>query len=92
MSPDEKDYRSIVQVLEQHGRRANLAILGRARRRWLERKPRDSKSRHPNRLLDVLARMVADGVLQERRTLAGGRLFVPGPRYGEFVGMEAVEA
>jgi hypothetical protein len=92
MSPDEKDYRSIVAVLEQHGRRANLAILGRDRRRWLERKARDSNSRHPNRLLDVLARMVADGVLQERRTLAGGRLFVPGPRYGEFVGMEAVEA
>jgi hypothetical protein len=92
MSPDEKDYRSIVQVLEQHGKRANLAILGRDRRRWLERKPRDSSSRYPNRLLDVLARMVADDVLQERRTLAGGRLFVPGPRYQEFVGMEAVEA
>jgi hypothetical protein len=93
MSPDERDYRSIVAVMEAHGRRANLAILGRDRRRWLERKPRDPNSRHPHRLADVLAKMIADGVLEERRTLAGGRLFVPGPRYQEFVGAkEAVEA
>jgi hypothetical protein len=81
---DERDYRSIIEVMEKHGQRANLAILGKARRRWLERPPRDPSSPHPNRLADVLARMVADGVLQERRTRAGGRLFVPGRRYGEF--------
>jgi hypothetical protein len=86
MSPDERDYRSIVAVMQQHGQRANLGILGKARRRWLEFKPRDPSSPHPHRLADVLAKMVSDGVLQEKRTRAGGRMFVPGPRYKEFVG------
>jgi hypothetical protein len=88
MSSDERDYRSIVAVMQQHGQRANLGILGKARRRWLEFKPRDPSSPHPNRLADVLARMVADGVVNQRGTRAGGRMFVPGPRYGEFVGAE----
>jgi hypothetical protein len=82
--PDERDYRSIIEVMEKHGQQANLAILGKVRRRWLERLPRDPSSPHPNRLADVLARMVADDVLTEKRTRAGGRLFVPGRRYGEF--------
>ena len=82
--PDEQDYRSIIDVMERHGQRLTLDILGKARRRWLERPPRDATSPHPNRLADVLARMVADGVLQEKQTRAGGRLFVPGRRYGEF--------
>jgi hypothetical protein len=85
LPPDEQDYRSIVDVLERHGQQANLMILGKARRRWLEYPPRDPSSPHPNRLADVLARMVADGVLQEKGTRAGGRLFVPGRRYQEFL-------
>jgi hypothetical protein len=85
LPPDEQDYRSIIDVMERHGQRLTLDILGKARRRWLERPPRDATSPHPNRLADVLARMVADGVLQEKQTRAGGRLFVPGRRYGEFV-------
>jgi hypothetical protein len=83
--PDEKDYRSIVDVLERHGQQANLAILGKVRRRWLEYPPRDPNSPHPNRLADVLAKMVSDGVLQEKKTRAGGRLYVPGRRYQEFL-------
>jgi hypothetical protein len=82
--PDERDCRSIIDVMEKHGQRVNLAILGKARRRWLERPPRNPNSPHPNRLADVLAKMVSDGVLHEKRTRAGGRLFVPGRRYGEF--------
>ena len=48
MSPDQRDYRSIVAVMQQHGERANLGILGKARRRWLEFKPRDPSSPHPH--------------------------------------------
>ena len=58
-----------------------MAVLGKVRRRWLERQPRDPSSRHPNRLADVLARMVADGVL-----LKQGTRYVPGPNYARFVG------
>jgi hypothetical protein len=85
LPPDEQDFRSIIDVMERHGQRLTLDILGKARRRWLERLPRDVTSPHPNRLVDVLARMIADGVLQEKQTRAGGRLFVPGRRYGDFV-------
>jgi len=86
LPPDEQDYRSIVSVLERNSRQANLAMLGSKRRRWLERPPRNPSSPHPHRLADVLARMVADGVLEEKKTKAGGRYFVPGPRYGEYAG------
>ena len=63
--PDEQDYRSIVDVLEKHGRSASMMVFGKVRRRWLERPPRDPASVHPNGLGDVLARMVEDGVLRK---------------------------
>lgn len=78
--PDEQDYRSIVDVIERSGRQANLAQLGHYRRRWLERAPRDPSSPHPNRLADVLARMVQDGVLQK-----SGARYAPGPLYSRFL-------
>ena len=78
--PDEQDYRSIVDVIERSGRAANLAVLGKLRRRWLERAPRDPSSPHPNRLADVLARMVADGVLAKR-----GAKYVPAENYGKYL-------
>ena len=81
LSDDERDYRSVVDVLEKNGRSVSMAVLGKVRRRWLERQPRDPSSRHPNRLADVLARMVADGVL-----LKQGTRYVPGPNYARFVG------
>ena len=81
LSPDERDYRSVVDVLEKNNRSVSMAVLGKVRRRWLERQPRDPSSRHPNRLADVLARMVADGVL-----LKQGTRYVPGPNYARFVG------
>jgi DNA-binding HxlR family transcriptional regulator len=83
--PDEQDYRSIVDVLEKHGRSASMMILGKVRRRWLERPPRDPASVHPNRLADVLARMVADGVLVRQ-----GARYVPGPRYARYLEPVAV--
>lgn len=81
LPPDEFDYRSIVDVLEKNGRSVSMALLGKVRRRWLERSPRDPNSPHPNRLADVLARMVADGVLAKQ-----GTRYVPGPGYARYVG------
>jgi hypothetical protein len=78
--PDEQDYRSIIDVLEKHGRSVSMAILGKLRRRWLERAPRDPASAHPNRLADVLARMVGDGVLMKQ-----GVRYVPGPEYARYL-------
>ncbi len=86
LPPDERDYRSIVSVMARNEQRATLSILGKARRRWLEWAPRDPGSPHPNRLADVLANMVRDGVLVEKKTRAGGRVFLPGTRYEEFLG------
>jgi len=80
--PDEQDYRSVVDVIERSGRAANLAILGRLRRRWLERPPRDPNSPHANRLTDVLARMIGDGVLSKT-----GAKFIPGPNYTSYLPM-----
>jgi hypothetical protein len=85
MSPVEKDYRSIVTLMEKLGRKLTTRDAGHYRRRMMERPARDPGSPHPNRLADTLASMVADGVLELGQTRAGGRLYVPGPRYGEFV-------
>lgn len=82
--PDEQDYRSIVDVLEKHGRSVSMAILGKLRRRWLERPPRDPSSPYANRLADVLARMVKDGVIRKV-----GVRYVPGSKYARY--LEPVE-
>jgi hypothetical protein len=79
--PDEQDYRSIVDVLEKHDRSVSMMVLGKVRRRWLERPPRDPASVHRNRLADVLARMVEDGVLAKQ-----GARYVPGAAYGRYLG------
>ena len=81
LSPDERDFRSIVDVLEKNGRTVSMAVLGKSSRRWLERPPRDPSSPQPNRLADVLARMVADGVLTKN-----GPRYVPGPQYSRYLG------
>jgi hypothetical protein len=79
--PDEQDYRSIVDVLEKHGRSVSMMVLGKVRRRWLERPPRDPSSPYPNRLADVLARMVTNGVLRKEEVR-----YVPGPAYSTYLG------
>jgi hypothetical protein len=81
LSPVERDFRSIVDVLEKNGRSVSMAVLGKSRRRWMERPPRDPSSPQPNRLADVLARMMADGVLTKN-----GTRYVPGPNYAAYVG------
>ena len=57
-----------------------MMIFGKVWRRWLERPPRDPSSPHPNRLVDVLARMVEDGVLAKQ-----GTRFVPGRNYARYL-------
>lgn len=66
-------------MLEKHGRSVSMLVLGKVRRRWLERPPRAPSSCQPNRLVDVLARMVEDGVLVKQ-----GARYVPGPRYAAY--------
>jgi hypothetical protein len=80
-SPDERDFRSIVDVLEKNNRSVSMAVLGKSRRRWMERPPRDPSSSQPNRLADVLTKMVQDGVL-----VKNGTRYVPGPDYAAYVG------
>lgn len=79
--PDEQDYRSVVDVVERNVRSVSMAVLGKVRRRWLECPPRNPSSPYPNRLADVLARMVKDGVLMKQ-----GVRYVPGPAYGRYLG------
>jgi hypothetical protein len=86
-SPEERDFRSVAQVMERSGRRATSSLLGSMRRRWLERAPRNPGSPHQTRLDDVLAKMVEAGVLVRR-----GAAVVPGPNYGKYVDAGAVAA
>ena len=85
LPPKEQDFRSIVDVLERHRRKVGTAILGKARRRWLERKPRDPRSPYANRLADVLAAMEHDEVLLRKKGESGGTVWVPGPRYQDYL-------
>jgi hypothetical protein len=70
-----------VDVVERNGRSVSMAVLGKVRRRWLERPPRNPSSPYPNRLADVLARMVVDGVLMKQ-----GARYVPGLEYSRYLG------
>jgi len=62
-----------------------LLVPGKARRRWLERPPRNPSLPYLNRLADVLSRMVADGVLSKQ-----GARCVPGPDYGRYLEPESL--
>jgi len=75
----EKDYASILSVIDRLGRPAGTADLGRYRRRWLEYSPRDAKSSYRNRMEEVLAQMVQDGVLQTVHTARAAVAYVAGP-------------
>jgi len=88
-----KDYRSIVTLMERlPGKELTLALAGKYRSRMLKRPPREADSPHLHRLASTLANAVRDGVLELRQTRAGGKLYVPGPRYAEFVAAVPVES
>ena len=80
LSPDVRDYISILQVIQAAGGRATMALLGKKRRRWLERKPRSPASPERTRLHDVLANMLADGVLERH-----GAAYVLGPNSPQYL-------
>ncbi len=78
MPREEKLFRSVVELMEKHGRKVGSAILGKFRRRWVERD--DPSGKHPNLLTAVLSDMVAAGVIERR-----GVHFVPGSNYSGFL-------
>lgn len=88
-----KDIRSLVALMERLPKKElTLGLAGKYRRRNLERPPREADSPFPNRLASTLAHAVRLDVLELRQTRAGGKLYVPGPRYGEFVTPVPVKA
>lgn len=84
MDPKEKDFRSIVAVLEKLQRSVGSADLGKYRRRWLNYSPRDPQSGFKNRLAEVLHAMVEEGVLKATRTRQGATVYEPGPNYDQY--------
>jgi hypothetical protein len=84
LSEKERDYASLADVVGRLGRPAGSADFGKYRRRWLDYPPRDPSSGHRNRLEEVLARMVEDGVLRTRRTPVGATVYEPGPAFGQY--------
>jgi hypothetical protein len=82
LSDKERDYTSILAVLERLGRPAGTADLGRYRRRWLEYPPRNPATGFRNRLEEVLDSMTKEGVLTAIRTAKGAFLYSPGPKAG----------
>jgi hypothetical protein len=82
LPPAVRDYISILQVIQAAGGEASMAILGKQRRRWLERKPRDPASTAPTRLHDVLESMVRDGVLVKQ-----GTKYTVGPQAGKYLSL-----
>lgn len=84
LPPKEKDFASIIAVIEKLGRPVGTADLGRYRRRWLDYAPRDSNSPHDNRLADTLEKMVDEDVLIRRPTGRGGYEYSPGPEFEKY--------
>jgi hypothetical protein len=71
----------VLSFFRKNSRNVSMAVLGKSRRRWMERPPRDPLSSYSNRLYDVLARMVQGGVLMKQ-----GTRYVPGPEYARHWG------
>ena len=84
LSEKERDYGSILSVLDRLGRPVGSADLGRFRRRWLEYPPRNPNSGFRNRLEEALATMTKEGVLTAIRTAKGAYLYSPGPNAGVY--------
>jgi hypothetical protein len=84
LSDRERDYASIASVVARFDPPVGSADLGRFRRRWLEYPPRDAASGYRNRLEEVLAAMVRDGVLKVMRTAGGATVYSPGPEFDRY--------
>jgi len=79
----ERDYRSIADVVARFERPVGSADLDRFRRRWLEYPPRNAASGYRNRLEEVLAAMVKDGVLRATQRAGGATVYSPGERFDQ---------
>ena len=80
LTDQQRDYASILAVIDRLGRPVGTADLGKYRRRWLDYPPRDATPGYRNRLEEVLARMVTDGVLTAIRTRKGALVYSLGPK------------
>ncbi len=80
----ERDFASILAVLDRLGRPAGTADLGRFRRRWLEYPPRNPASGFRNRLEEVLDAMVKERVLTAAKTNKGAFVYAPGPNAAQY--------
>jgi len=84
LSDKQRDYASIVSLVDHLGRPVGTADLGKYRRRWLDYPPRDPSLGYRNRLEEVLAGMVRDEVLGARKTSRGAVVYSPGPKFEEY--------
>ena len=84
LSEKQKDYASIIAVIEKLGRPVGTADLGKYRRRWLDYAPREPNSPYKNRLDATLAAMVEDGVLTRTPTGRGGYAYSPGSNFDTY--------
>ncbi|OAI49648.1 hypothetical protein AYO44_18375 [Planctomycetaceae bacterium SCGC AG-212-F19] len=91
LSPKERDFTSIVSVMDRlGGRPVGTTDLGRYRRRWLDYPPRNPDSAHRNRLEEVLEMMVQEGVLLATKTRLGATVYSPGPNYQSYQHANAI--
>jgi hypothetical protein len=84
----DSDFASVVSVIERLGRPAGSADLMKYRRRWLEYPPRTQEAGYKNRLEEVLALAVKEGVLKAMKTAKGATIYDLGPnaeRYRQVV-------
>jgi hypothetical protein len=80
----EGDFASIVSVIERLGRQANSSDLMKYRRRWVDFPPRTQEAGYKNRLEEVLALAVQEGVLRLQTGPAGGRVYDLGPNADKY--------
>lgn len=80
----EKDFASIIAVIDRFHRPVGSADLGRYRRRWLNYPPRNPAGGYRNRLEEVLAAMTQEGVLKATRTASGATVYSPGPNFEKY--------
>jgi len=82
----ERDYGSIASIVARFDKPVGSAVLGKYRRRWLDYPPRSASSGYRNRMEEVLAGMVQDGVLRALKTRTGAAVYEPGPQFDKYQG------
>jgi len=78
LTDQERDYASIIGVIDRLGRPAGTSDLGKYRRRWLEYPLGQRVQAFAIVSRRVLAAMVRDGVLKATKTAKGALVYEPG--------------